>query len=60
MAQEYYKIVYQNYSNGCRAEKRVCAYNISDALVQAKSLQYGRHDICVLYVKSIYGRCVWL
>ena len=58
MAQQYYKIIYQEH--GLRKEKRICAYNISDALVQAKSLQHLRWDILVLYVKNIYGRCVWL
>jgi hypothetical protein len=60
MIQEYYKIVYQNYSNGCCAEKRIYAYNIPDALAQAKDLQRTHHDICVLYVRTAYGRNVWL
>jgi hypothetical protein len=60
MAQEYYKIVYQNYGDGCRAEKRISAYNIPDALAQARALQRTRHDICVLYVRTAYGRNIWL
>ena len=58
MAQKFYKIIYRDYHDGHHKEKRICAYNISDALVQAKRLQHMRHDICVLYVKSIYGRCI--
>jgi hypothetical protein len=60
MAREYYKVVYRDYRNECRAEKRICAHNIPDALAQAKDLQYMRHDICVLYVKTVYGRSIWL
>jgi len=59
MAQEYFKIIYQD-CNECRAEKRIRAYDIFDALSQAKDLQRTHHDICVLYVKTVYGRCVWL
>ena len=58
MAQEFYIIVYKDHN--LRKEKRICAYNIMDARDQARGLQYTRPELLVLYVKSMYGRCLWL
>ena len=58
MAQKSYTIIY--HEHGKHQEKHIRAYDILDALNQAKSFQYMRYDISVLYVKSAYGRCIWL
>ena len=56
MAQQFYYIVYRDYC-GKRAERRICAYNVSDAMCRVHAFEYqsGRK---ALYIRTTSGRIV--
>ena len=55
MAQQFYYLLYREY--GKSKKERICAYNVSDAIVQAKAKKY-QASVSIVWVETPSGKRV--